>query len=81
MPAEEIFIGGVVDQKEQELMEREKQYTQSRMQGISDTKAYGNRRTVKELSTLYRIKLENLAKTNETQRASSEETQKGEERE
>lgn len=81
LPVEEIFIGGVSTQREQELMEKERQYTQTRMQGISDTEAYGNRRTVKDLSTLYRIKLETIARTSKEQSDLIEEAQKGEERE
>ena len=81
LPVEEIFIGGVSTQREQELMEKERQYTQTRMQGISDTEAYGNRRTVKDLSTLYRIKLETIARTSKEQSDLIGEAQKGEERE
>lgn len=81
LPMEEIFLGGVIDKREQELMEKEKQYTETRMQGISDAKAYGTKKTVKDLSTLYRIKLEARAKSSEAQSTSIGEKQREEERE
>lgn len=58
LPEEEVFIGGIYDKREKELMEREKKYYESRIAGISDMKAYGNRRTIKDLRTLYRIEIE-----------------------
>lgn len=56
--AKPVFIGGIYDKREKELIEKERMYTQSRMEGKSDTSQYGNRRTCKDLNTLYRLKIE-----------------------
>lgn len=59
---EEIFVGNITDKREEELLEREKSYNATRMAGISDSKAYGTRKAIKDLSTLYRIKIEKNAR-------------------
>lgn len=58
----EVFIGGIYDKREQELLEKEREYTATKMAGISDTKAYGSKRTRKDFSTLYRLKIEQQAR-------------------
>lgn len=54
----EVFVGGIYDEKEKSLLEKEKQYNETKALGISDAKAYGKRRTIKDLSTLYRLEIE-----------------------
>lgn len=59
LESKEVFIGGICDQRESELLKREKAFIESRMAGLSDSKAHGpSARAEKELSTLYRIKME-----------------------
>lgn len=57
----EVFIGGIYDKREKELLEKERKYNETKAAGISDTKAYGQKRTIKDLSTLYRLEIEQLA--------------------
>jgi len=61
LPEEEVFIGGVYDKKEQELMELEKNYNAKLADRINVTGASaicGKERVSKSLNTLYRIKIE-----------------------
>lgn len=62
LETKEVFIGGICDQRETELLEKERKFIESRMAGLSDAKAHGkSARAEKTLSTLYRIELENNA--------------------
>jgi len=61
LPEEEVFIGGVYDKKEQELMELDKNYNAKLADRINVTGASaicGKERVSKSLNTLYRIKIE-----------------------
>lgn len=59
LESKEVFIGGICDQRESELLKIEKEFIESRMAGLSDSKAHGpSARAEKRLSTLYRIKME-----------------------
>ena len=49
------------------MLQKEREYNATKLKGISDSKAYGNTRTKKPLSTLYRLEIEqNVRKANKT---------------
>lgn len=66
LEVKEVFVGGIYDKREQELLEKERQYTATKMAGISDTEAYGNKRMSKDFSTLYRLEIEQLARNQQS---------------
>ncbi len=65
LPNEDVFIGGIYDKREKELMELEKKYNDKLLKGEMAFKASadcGVQRASKNLNTLYRIKIENYTK-------------------
>ena len=65
LPNEDVFIGGIYDKREKELMELEKKYNDKLLKGEMAVKASadcGVQRASKNLNTLYRIKIENNTK-------------------
>lgn len=64
LPEEEVFIGGIYDKREAELMKLEKEYTEKIMngQGAKEaSKECGTTRASKNIRTLYRIEIEKRA--------------------
>jgi len=84
LPEEEVFIGGVYDKKEQELMELDKNYNAKLADRINVTGASaicGKERVSKSLNTLYRIKIErNTLEQNTQSSAEKQPDDSGEER-
>lgn len=73
----EVFIGGIYDKREEELLKKERQYNQTKLEGTSDVKAYGSKRTMKDLSTLYRLEIEqNVRKGIEANKKSTNQEKK-----
>ena len=65
----EIFLGGVCDKIREELIEKEKIYTDARMKGTTDevaSKKVGRTRVSKLIDTLNRIELEKQVTRNKS---------------